>query len=62
MYLNKLTLIGFTGGDAETKSGNNGIDLHRILDRHEVLVEERRRRTSGTAALPPANSANSRRA
>jgi single-strand DNA-binding protein len=24
MYLNRLTLIGFTGGDAETKSGNNG--------------------------------------
>jgi single-strand DNA-binding protein len=24
MCLNRLTLIGFTGGDAETKSGNNG--------------------------------------
>jgi len=24
MYLNRLTLIGFTGGDAETKTGNNG--------------------------------------
>jgi single-strand DNA-binding protein len=25
MYLNRLTLIGFTGGDAETKTGNNGV-------------------------------------
>jgi single-strand DNA-binding protein len=24
MYLNRLTLIGFTGGDAETKAGNSG--------------------------------------
>ena len=24
MYLNRLTLIGFTGGDAEIKTGNNG--------------------------------------
>ena len=24
MYLNRLTLIGFTGADAETKTGNNG--------------------------------------
>jgi single-strand DNA-binding protein len=24
MYLNRLTLIGFTGGDAEMKTGNNG--------------------------------------
>ncbi|HKD04874.1 MAG TPA: single-stranded DNA-binding protein [Bryobacteraceae bacterium] len=24
MYLNRLTLIGFTGGDAETKTANNG--------------------------------------
>jgi single-strand DNA-binding protein len=24
MYLNRLTLIGFIGADAETKSGNNG--------------------------------------
>jgi|SRR5580658_345399 single-strand DNA-binding protein len=24
MYLNRLTLIGFTGGDAETNSGNHG--------------------------------------
>jgi single-strand DNA-binding protein len=27
MYLNRLTLIGFTGGDAETKTGNNGSTL-----------------------------------
>ena len=25
MYLNRLTLIGFTGGDGETKTGNNGV-------------------------------------
>ena len=24
MYLNRLTLIGFTGGDADMKTGNNG--------------------------------------
>ena len=24
MYLNRLTIIGFTGGDAETKTGSNG--------------------------------------
>lgn len=24
MYLNRLTLIGFTGADAETKNGSNG--------------------------------------
>jgi single-strand DNA-binding protein len=24
MYLNRLTLIGFTGGDAEIKTGHNG--------------------------------------
>ena len=27
MYLNRLTLIGFTGGDAEIKTGNNGSTL-----------------------------------
>jgi hypothetical protein len=25
MYLNRLTLIGFTGGDAETKTSNSGV-------------------------------------
>ena len=27
MYLNRLTLIGFTGADAETKTGSNGLSF-----------------------------------
>ncbi len=31
MYLNRLTLIGFTGGDAETKTISNGSTFTKAL-------------------------------
>jgi len=31
MYLNRLTLIGFTGGDAETKTISNGSTFTAFL-------------------------------
>jgi hypothetical protein len=42
MYLNRLTLIGFTGGDAETKTDNNGVKFTVLSVATEAFLEERK--------------------
>ena len=44
MYLNRLTLIGFVGADAEIKTGNNESQFAGVLSRDQTLVEDRQRR------------------
>ena len=43
MTLNRLTLIGFLGGDADDQDDQERIAVHRLLERNEDIMEERGR-------------------
>jgi hypothetical protein len=54
MYLNRLTLIGLTGIDAETKTGHKQrSNVHGIVSRNKTFVEERRRRMGISHRMAP---------